>query len=236
MEDNIQDFINSCDDMIKGKFIMADSKISKILETIAKNETLYNYINQCVNGYNFQKEYEKILNECDNGLYEATNDIEKNIAFVMCLFVEVDHHRMKFYDFISRFFRGAGAGNEYEAFVQTMLKPFKEAIISQYNINSLSYENTNITEEETSKEDDVYEQIINQLKILKNEVSFSNKISSKKKEEINIYLAGCIEAVKYKNKKLISALITALDKELKNVKPVRSSYNYLISLYLKIYA
>ena len=56
---NIQNFINSCDDMIKGKFIMADNKISKILESIANNEKLYKLVNDCVNGYNFQKEYEK---------------------------------------------------------------------------------------------------------------------------------------------------------------------------------
>ena len=135
---NIQNFINSCDDMIKGKFIMADNKISKILESIANNEKLYKLVNDCVNGYNFQKEYEKAYKECENGLFETSKEIKKNVAFLICLFVEVDQHRIKFYDFINKFFKSAGAGNEYEAFVKNMLIPFKEGIISQYNLISFA--------------------------------------------------------------------------------------------------
>ena len=84
---SIQNFINSCDDMIKGKFIMADNKISKILEAIANNEKLYDLVNNCVSGYNFQKEYERIYKESENGLFEVSKDVKNNIAFVMCLFV-----------------------------------------------------------------------------------------------------------------------------------------------------
>ena len=236
MKDNsLQVFIKSCDDMIKGKFIMADNKISKILEAIANNEKLYNLINRSINGYNFQKEYERIYKESENGLFEVSKDTKKNIAFVMCLFVEVDQHRIKFYDFVNKFFKNAGAGNEYEDFVEKMLKPFKEGVIMQYNMENIVEE----TKEEyipTKEEKTIYDDIIEQLKIIKNEVAFTNKISPKKKEEINIYLVGCIEAVKYKNKKLISALITALDKEIKNQKVLKESYNKLISLYLEIYS
>lgn len=233
MDNNLQIFINSCDDMIKGKFIMADNKISKILEAIANNEKLYNLINKCINGYNFQKEYEKIYNESESGLFEVSDDIKNNIAFVMCLFVEVDQHRIKFYDFINKFFKNAGAGHEYEDFVEKMLKPFKESVIMQYNMENDAEEEKKEQKQEEVKT--IYDYIIEQLKIIKNEVSFTNKISPRKKEEINIYLVGCIEAVKYKNKKLISALITALDKEIKGQKILKDSYSKLVSLYLEIY-
>ncbi len=232
---NIQNFINSCDDMIKGKFIMADNKISKILESIANNEKLYKLVNDCVNGYNFQKEYEKAYKECENGLFETSKEIKKNVAFLICLFVEVDQHRIKFYDFINKFFKSAGAGNEYEAFVKNMLIPFKEGIISQYNLISFAEVDMDENKKNAKEHSDVYDKIVEQLKIIKNEVAFTNKISAKKKEEINIFIVGCIEAVNYKNKKIISALITALDKELKGQKVVKESYNRLISLYLEIY-
>ena len=233
--DNIQNFINACDDMIKGKFIMADSKISKILESIAVNEELYNLINDSLRGYNFQREYEKALNECDNGIYQTPEDIKKIIAFVMCLFVEVDHYRIRFYDFISRFFRNAGAGNEYAEFVKCMLTPFKEGVVAQFNSANYSIETMNIRNDVKSVENDIYMQLSNQLKLFKNEVNLAKKISAKKKEEINIYVSGCIEAVGYKNKKLFSALITALDKEVRNEKVLKTSYNALTSLFLKLY-
>lgn len=233
--DGIKNFVNSCDDMIKGKFIMADNKISKILNAIANNEKLYKLVCDCVNGYNFPKEYEKAYNESENGLFETSREIKKNIAFVMCLFVEVDQHRIKFYDFINRFFKNAGAGNEYEEFVKKMLIPFKEGIIAQYNLVCFAEEDSLDAGNKNDDGNDVYNKIIEQLKIIKNEVSFTNKISAKKKEEINLFIVGCIEAVRYKNKKLISALITALDKEIKGQKVLKDSYNRLISLYLEIY-
>lgn len=233
VKENISDFIVSCDDMIKGKFIMADSKISKILGSIATSTKLYSLINDCLKGYSFEKEYEKALNEADSGVYEVTNDIKKNIAFVMCLFLEVDHHRIRFYDFINRFFKNAGAGNEYAEFVSTMLKPFKEGVLSQYEIGDFVTESNQLEKQEISR--DVYFEIKEQLKLLKNEVNFSKKISSRKKEEINIYILGAIEAFEIKNKKIISALITALNKELYNEKSIKNSYSKLTSLFLQIY-
>lgn len=233
IKETISDFINYCDDMINGKFIMADSKISKILGSIANNPRLYALINDCLKNYNFHKEYEKSLGEADNGIYEVSQDLKKNIAFVMCIFVEVDHHRIKFYDFISRFFKNAGAGNEYAEFVRTMLKPFKEGVMSQYEIGDFVTIQTQTVE--TQDVVDIFQETIDELKILRNEINFSKKISSKKKEEIDIYILGTIEALKLKNKKIISALITALNKELFKEKSIKETYSNLTRLFLKIY-
>lgn len=235
MEDRgkIREFLDACDDMINGKFIMADYKISTILKTIATNDKLYRFVNDCLLGYNFQKEYDKALIDADNGIFQIPDNPKRNIAFVMCLFLEVDHHRIKFYEFIGRFFKGAGAGNEYAEFVKTMLVPFKENISNQFDINTCLMKE--YKDEEPKEDNNVFLKAIEQLKFFKNEVLFDNKLSPIKKEEINIYIEGCLEALRYKNIKLISALITALDKEVKKEKSLRSGYASLTKIFLEIY-
>lgn len=234
-ETNVEEFITCCNQMINGKFIMADSKISKILEAIATNQRLYKFIHECIRGYNFQREYEKALNEAENGIFEANGDIKKNICFVTCLFLEVDNKRIKFYDFISKFFRSAGAGNEYAQFVKVMLIPFKEGVLTQYNISIGALDAPIKEDKDILNEQNIFYQILNQLKLLKNEVALNKKLSSRKREEINIYLVGSIEAVKIQNKKIISALITALDKEIRGEKAFKATYAKLTTLFLKLY-
>ena len=101
----IAQFIASCNDMINGKFILADIKITKILNMIANSTELYNYVKECLIDYDFSREYHRaeVKNRLNNGVFTVPNMPNTLVAFVFCLLVECDAKRIDFYNFIQRY-------------------------------------------------------------------------------------------------------------------------------------
>ena len=136
----IAQFVASCDDMINGKFILADVKITKVLNMIAGSEELYRYISECMVGFDFVREYHRaeVKNNLNGGSFAAPSEPEKLVAFVFCVLVECDAKRFDFYNFINENFGKEGKANSYNAFATTLLVPFKEIIANHFGLSAVS--------------------------------------------------------------------------------------------------
>ena len=134
----IAQFLSSCDDMINGKFILADIKITKVLNMIADSEELYRYISECLTGYDFVRELHRseVKNGLNGGVFAVPTDESKLVAFVFCLLVECDSKRIDFYTFINENFRMAE--NSYQEFSQKLLLPFKNIISNHFGMSNES--------------------------------------------------------------------------------------------------
>ena len=132
----IAQFIASCDDMINGKFILADVKITKVLNMIAGSEELYRYISECMVGFDFNKEYHRaeVKNGLNGGVFSVPTDPQKLVAFVFCVLVECDAKRLDFYNFINENFGWESKSNAYKNFAEKLLTPFKEIISSHFGL------------------------------------------------------------------------------------------------------
>ena len=53
----IMNVILSCNELIDGKFILADSKISKILKDVTESKEVYNLLSECMANFNFEREF-----------------------------------------------------------------------------------------------------------------------------------------------------------------------------------
>ena len=51
----IKTFFDACNEMIQGRFILSDIKISKILKAIANSEVLYNLFAEVLSDFKFKK-------------------------------------------------------------------------------------------------------------------------------------------------------------------------------------
>lgn len=133
----ISQFLASCDDMINGKFILADVKITKILNMIAGSEELYRYISECMTGFDFVREYHRaeVKNGLNGGVFAAPQEPKKLVAFVFCLLVECDAKRMDFYTFINENFRLASRTDAYQNFASNLLVPFKDIIAMHFGLD-----------------------------------------------------------------------------------------------------
>lgn len=161
----IAQFVASCDDMINGKFILADVKITKVLNMIAGSEELYRYISECMVGFDFTKEYHRaeVKNGLNGGFFAVPNDPNKLVAFVFCLLVECDAKRLDFYNFINENFGISGKSEAYKNFAGQLLIPFKEIVASHFGLGGVSNQTleeiTNSYREELKQEPIFEEQL-----------------------------------------------------------------------------
>ena len=160
----ISQFMASCDDMIKGKFILADVKIAKILNMIAESQELYRFISECMIGYDFLREYHKaeVKNNLNGGVFSVPSEPSKLVAFVFCLLVECDAKRIDFYAFINENFNGEDRTETYNKFANQLLVPFKQAIANRFGVDA-------VAEQEVSNLTEQYREDLKQAPVFENE-------------------------------------------------------------------
>ena len=135
--ESIVNFINSCNDLVDGKFILADIKISKILKTISQSDEIYNLIAESMINYDFDAEFAKAVVKNEQGVekFELPQENEQIIPLVFCLLVELDSKRINLNDFIKAQFPLANNQNEeYLSFVKTIILPFRNAIAETFGV------------------------------------------------------------------------------------------------------
>ena len=230
----ISAFINSCDDMINGKFILADVKILKILNMIASSEPLYRYIQECMIDFDFSREFSRaeVQNTLNNGNFVAPADKEKMVAFVFCLLVEFDKKHLDFYSFINKNFSTLTPGGEYGLFAKTLLVPFKNIIAERFGLTNgfASVEETekptfaqSQTEEDVEDEqpeqpvvektemDKIWDNIPVLVDSLLRTVMLDRKIKQDLKNSLEYILKSIKYSLKYNDMRLVASLVTSFD-------------------------
>ena len=249
----VLEFFYALDEMIGGKFILADIKISKILKCIADSESLYNLFAKNLVDFNFRQEFkDSILDKKVNGaLIELPEEKEKIIAYVFHLFVEVDNKKLDLQNFINEyFFNPDGYNFSYANFSRNILFPFKKAIVDSLELSDIDGElatkEENLEEEGEEMEEEMkmggnenikmlYAKLMVSLSDLYSAVLNERKIKMEQKEEVYIIVSALNEAIKLQNIKIINALIIPLEYVLKKNKNVRSYYNIVQDDLCEIY-
>ncbi|MBE5746368.1 MAG: hypothetical protein E7359_03670 [Clostridiales bacterium] len=213
----ISEFINSVDGLINGKFILADIKISNLLNMIATNTALYNYIKQCLIEFSFEKELSRaeVKNRFNNGEFKLPPEREKIVAFVFCLLVECDAKRMDFFGFINENFKSSKNMSEYANFAQSVLVPFKDIIIEHF-YNEGAEEEVETIEEEVEEEieeveDTIYTRLTKYLTMMSDNVTLDRRIKQHDKENLHYIIDNIIYSMQYEDMNIINAFIAVLD-------------------------
>ncbi len=134
----IERFLSACSDMIAGKFILADSKIGEILKAVASSAELTGLFNAVTDGFDFSAAKSMYLKfpaepHSSRGAAYLPSDRREILAFVFCLLVEFDGGKMKFNDFLLRYFYEDGSYTaSYTLFVGRMIRPFRDIVRDCY--------------------------------------------------------------------------------------------------------
>ncbi len=140
-QNGVINFINACNELIHGKFILADIKISKILKSITESTEIYNLIDEYMINYNFDLEFQKavVKDSAGNERFVLPDENEKIIPLVFGLLVEIDSKRINFNDFIKvQFPLASNQNEEYAGFAKTIIIPFRNAVAEYFNIDPRS--------------------------------------------------------------------------------------------------
>lgn len=137
--EKMQRFFTACDELITGKFILADTKIGELLRAIATCDELRGLFSAVTQGFDYPAAKQAYLKQPgEGGRYtrgEAYLPSERSdiLAFVFCLLVEFDNGTMKFNDFLLRYFYEDGSYTaSYAIFVDRVIRPFRDIVRSCY--------------------------------------------------------------------------------------------------------
>lgn len=228
----LNNFIEACDSMITGKFILADVKIRKVVQAIEESDYVYKIINNCMLNFNFEKELQRaeVRDDYNGSQFLVPTDTDTLIALTFCLLVSFDTKRIDFYDFIKKNFETLAVNGEYTNFAKNLMVPFKEAIVNYYKPAEIQeeYDNNSFvdprytaTYEEEKQRDSYYDKIDDSIKAIIEKVYVDRKIKEQEKQDLLYVLKSIEYCLKYEDMRLVASYITCFSNMTKKVRSVQ---------------
>ena len=116
------------------KYVVADARITEVLECIAECRALTDLFSAVTERFDYpaaKKIYLKF--PASNGSFHGKAFLPKDrgevLAFVFCILVDIDAGRIKFDDFLLRYFYEDGSYTaSFALFAERMLRPFRDIV------------------------------------------------------------------------------------------------------------
>ncbi|MCL2848350.1 MAG: hypothetical protein FWE13_06390 [Firmicutes bacterium] len=145
-QDNLQnalaEFENACNQLLNTKYILAEKKISILLQIIAKHKELYELVAKCMDGFDFKTEFFTAKSHVAKGTGLRFPQDPKNIvALVFCLLLSFDTKQTDFKQFLSAFYYNReGPEKEFDIFVSETITLFCASIVYLLNPSAFQKE------------------------------------------------------------------------------------------------
>ncbi len=134
-KEQIQNFLNKCEELKKCKFIMATTKIKDLLKCIVNSPELYNLFDAVTKDFNYPLVKKKCLVNVSDGMFRRSyivlpQTVGQRLAFIFCLLVEFDKDTLNFNEFLRIYFPEDGSYfASYQAFCNLIIKSLQDAIV-----------------------------------------------------------------------------------------------------------
>lgn len=247
---NLLDFFSACNEMIEGRFILSDTKVSNILKCVVKSDVLYKLYSDCMTGFKFARtrDFCKASNPNNGGYFQMPSDDRDIVAFVTCLLLEVDKKNINLQNYVTdNFYSADGYNISYHNFALTVLSGYKSAV---KNLLMIDDEANNIVNEEVEQlaieepKEDVkandntkilFANLMLSIVELQNAINEDVKIKYLEKEELLIVLKALNRAVHLEELIVINALLVPLEHSIGKLKKYKNKYDKLKMLIADIY-
>ncbi len=121
----VDEFAAFCDEMINSRYILAEGKIIKILQTVALSTVLQQIIGSALSGF----DYAATARDWGEGKKRPPFSEKDHVALVFCILADIDSRKIFLSDFLRKFFWNGDINSAYGAFVSTLLVPFKKYVV-----------------------------------------------------------------------------------------------------------
>ncbi len=231
----IEGFTNACNEIIDGKFILADMRIANLFKFIDNQPELCDLFSRALQNFNFEKEVTKckITNDAMGHYFRLPDDNVKIIALVYSILQDANTNKMDLYAFVNTYFSEDINGktvSAYSNFCLKLIAPFRDIVISalqdKFEIAPLD---VNMQPEVYSDDEpkDGFERLGNVIDKIIDSLKYERKIKQDQLEDVEIVLKGLKHACSLRSYNLIGAISIGLDYMVKNIKVLRNYYNDL---------
>lgn len=137
MEKNYEEvrrFLQACTALMEGKYVSAEAKISEVLQAIASSKELTELFTAVTQGFDYniaRRRYLRFPSEPGSvhGAVFLPCERKELLAFVFCLFVELDAGALKLDEFLLRYFYVDGSYTaSYLMFAERVVRPFRDIV------------------------------------------------------------------------------------------------------------
>ena len=127
-------FFQACDKLMNEKYMVADARIEEVLRSIAESRALTDLFSAATERFDYPAAKRIYLRfpaspTSAHGKAFLPKDRGEVLAFVFCLLVDLDAGRIKFDDFLLRYFYEDGSYTaSFALFSDRMLRPFRDIV------------------------------------------------------------------------------------------------------------
>lgn len=137
-KEQIQAFLDKCDEAASCKFIMATTKIKDLLKCIANSGELYSLFSSVTENFDYPAMKANCLVTVSDTLYERSyltlpQNASQTLAFIFCLLIEFDSDTINFNDFLRRYYPEDGSYYaSYRAFCSVIIKSLRDIVAATF--------------------------------------------------------------------------------------------------------
>jgi len=213
---DLKQFNTACDELVAGKYILANIKIKSLINSINNSEQLTTLVSSSLDNFDFNTTFrESVLP--NKGL--RLPDGDKNvIAYCFNILYNLDAGTITFLDFLNKYFLSSqtNGGDEFKMFVNNIIAPFKQSLNNEY---SRVYDMTSTEDYQNN----LYHKLMNVASVNINEID-TLRLKDIEREELELLLNAIITASSKNDKKLIYAIMVGLEYFVKYNKHARHIY------------
>lgn len=218
-------FIEKCEELKNCKFIMATGKIKELLKCIVNSPDLYELFNAVTRDFDYIKARKNCLVDVTDGIVNRSyivlpDTIGDRLAFIFCLFVDIDKENINFNWLLQRYFSEDGSYySSYQSFcnkiVDSLIYMLKDVFAQELAAyceqgQSVEYDDGTYAVDEVVEPSTDLAGVISSISILINqekEFISTCQISDEEKEVGNRILDEVLFAVKSNSVSTVNALM-----------------------------
>ena len=127
---SINRFESRMDDLLSSNYILADKKITAVLQSVTASKLFYGLISFCAEGFDYEQAFARAFRD---GRFFCPGTDKELIALGFCLLGDFDSKRIDLFKLIENYFPADNYDKSYKAFCSEFLLPFKNAVITAAN-------------------------------------------------------------------------------------------------------
>lgn len=228
-----------CDEIIGAKFIMFNIGLTKLLEYIVEDKSLYEYIKECNYAIDYRKEYYEATNRVGNmNAFRLPSDNRSRVVLITGILFDIDRKGIDILSFLNTYFNGNDINDKYADFLEKVIVPYKNSFYEFVNDNpiKISLEDNDDSTEHLHTENYAFlsEQILPFIEAIYSIVYGDNKLDEAKRHDFMMMLEGMCYALESENNKIFDYMWIGFRYTFAKYSPVNSFINGIANV-LKTY-
>ena len=224
----VENVLNACDDLLSCKFLVAEYKITKVLKAIASSSDVCSLISECLESYNRDREFARTFIQDGHGQFACIMPTEefKIVALVFCTLADIDNKKIDFTDFVKTYF--GKEENAFESFLGTMIVPFRDLLAEAFGFTKLTEQDEPAKQESSDDFDDEDYEEENQDKFevaVKIAVQILSELEecrfSRQIEDIHNIASSIVKTSSLRDETVLKALTASLKYAGKGIKQIK---------------